>query len=202
MLSLRILFLSSVISFVSLSSISQAQETNSNPYSRNDPPPEWAKPLPYKTLTCRETAAYGIKAQNGGYEQTPYKPQKYTISRLTPEQMTENSNFCRKENYQGPRLDGDIFLYDACYRFHGALNALKASQGWCTEMYRKNRPTNVTCDFNQPVLSFMPSGDFMAYGRRLNYFNPEDPFIPVAFTSIGTCTSWSEQTPKPLVSFK
>ena len=202
MLSLRIIFLSAATVFVSLGSISQAQDTKLNPYSRSDPPPKWAKALPYKTLTCRESAASGIKAKNAGYEQTRYKPQTYTISKLTSEQMTENSNFCRKEKSKGSSLNGDIYLYDACYRFHGALNAMKASQGWCTEMYRKNQPTNVTCDFNQPVLSFMPSGEFMAYGRRLNYFNAEEPLIPVAFTSLGNCTGWSDEAPKPLVSFK
>jgi len=112
--------------------------------------------------------------------------------------MKENSNFCQKEERRGSILNNDIYTYDACYRFDGALNGLNAAQGWCTEMYRKGRPTNISCTFNQPVLSFTPASEFMAYGRILNFTEADEPLITAAFTSLGSCTGWSIKEPKPL----
>ena len=137
-----------------------AEDDSSDPFSRNDPPPEWATPLPFKTLSCSESSSSGVEAKNGGYQKARYPLKDYTISRLTPDQMLENQSFCHIDKRQGARLDEEngIYSYQACYRFTGALNALNASEGWCTEMYRKGRSTNVTCDFSQPILSFMPVG--------------------------------------------
>lgn len=202
MLSLRVLTLSYAVIFLSISSISQAQETQPSPFARNDPPPKWATALPFQTLICTETSSLGVEAKNDGYQRARYPLKNYTISRLSPDQMIKDSNFCRKESRQGASLDNEIYLYEACYRFDNALNGLKAAQGWCTEMYRKDRPTNITCDFNQPILSFTPASEFMAYVRRLNLTNADEPLMAAAFTSLGSCTGWVDREPKPLVNFK
>jgi len=199
---MKILSLASVGVFASLGVIANAQDSGSNPFARNDTRPNWATPLPFQTLSCTEKNSFGVESKSGGYQGARYPLKTYTISRLTPNQMKENSNFCRNEERQGSILNTDIYIYEACYRFDGALNGLRAAQGWCTEMYRKGRPTNVTCDFNQPKLSFTPAGEFMAFGQRLNFTNPEEPLVAAAFTSLGSCTGWSIKDPKPLVNFK
>lgn len=203
MLNLKNIFLLSALLSLSHSPLANAQDGEPNPYASNDPAPKWASNVLTGTLTCRETDSFGVEWQDDHYVGVNFPIKSYTISKLTAAQASENTAFCRSEKRGGGRLmDEDVYLFSACYRFTGAINALGAAQGWCTEMHRKNKETVITCDFNQPVLSFSPSGEFTAYGRRFNMVSSKEPFLPVSFTSHGTCSALTDTPPKPLFNFK
>lgn len=168
-----------------------------------DEAPDWAEGLPYGTLTCGETTSHGVDWRDGRYVSAKFMKKNYSISRLTRTQSAENSNFCKTEDRVGASMMGkDKYWYQACYRFDNALSMLGSAQGWCTELYQRGRPTQVSCEFSEPSLAFTPSGEFIAYGRTYNIMAREQPYIPSTFTSHGRCGEFSNTQPKPLGKFK